>query len=336
VTIFYPDVSNNNWSSSQDLYNFLAQLGPQGFAGVCHKISEGNYYDDPYGSECQQWCADNKVPFIGYHYVTENDPAEQAQNWLDSGGGTVAMFDFEANSGDMDNFWAVANAFNAAGVNVQMGYIPNWYWSEVGGGDLSQVPVLVSSAYPIGSTSGFASSLYDQCDGDDGEGWDTYGGAEPTCWQFTDNASVSPFTGIDCNAYRGTDDLATVFGQTAPAPPAPPAPPTPPAPTDNGDGPLSALSDAQQIDVYNLLVVGVQQLTGPFDPPVALLQGGTINEFGNGWPQLGQNGQGQNLTLVDAVAAIETGVGSLGNVIGLILQTLSGAPKPSAETPETK
>jgi hypothetical protein len=32
---------------------------------------------------------------------------------------------------------------------------------------------------------------------------------------------------------------------------------------------------------------------------------------GAGWPQLGQNGQGRNLTPVDAIAAIKTDVESL-------------------------
>ncbi|WP_343577784.1 hypothetical protein [Mycobacterium sp.] len=48
MTLFYPDCSNNNWSSTQDAINFLEKLVPEGFHGICHKVSEGSYYEDPY------------------------------------------------------------------------------------------------------------------------------------------------------------------------------------------------------------------------------------------------------------------------------------------------
>jgi hypothetical protein len=224
VTLFYPDVSNNNWSSDADAQDFVAQLVPQGFAGVVHKFSEGNYYEDPYGPVVQAAAATAGLPFLGYHYVTEDDPSEQAQTWLDAGGGNVCMFDWEANGGDLSNYFAVASTFEAAGITVQVGYCPNWYWSEVGGGDLSSIPTLISSAYPAGSDADYASVLYyDDCGGDSGEGWDSYGDADLTCWQFTDNATIAPFTGIDCNAYKGTD-LAAAFGITTPAPTPTPTP----------------------------------------------------------------------------------------------------------------
>ena len=43
MTLYYPDLSNNNWRSGQDLISFLAEMPKEGFAGVCHKVSEGNY-----------------------------------------------------------------------------------------------------------------------------------------------------------------------------------------------------------------------------------------------------------------------------------------------------
>ncbi len=201
TTVFWPDVSNNQWSRTQDAINFCAQLTAQGFAAVCHKVSEGAYFQDRFWQPVKDWCDHNDLMCFGYHYVTEDDPAAQAAMWNANNGGPLAMFDFESNSGDMNNFWNVANAFNAAGVQVQEGYCPNWYWNSVGGGDLSKIPFLISSAYPGGS--GYASDIYNQAGGDAGEGWNSYGGATPLGWQFTDKALIAGLT-VDCNAFRGT------------------------------------------------------------------------------------------------------------------------------------
>lgn len=224
MTLFYTDTSNNNWSSDQQLIDYLSQQIPQGFAGVAHKMSEGNYYQDPYGKVAQSWCAANGVPFIGYHYVTTDDPGTQAQCWRNAGGGNEAMMDWEANGGGLTNLYNVLNAFNAAGINGQISYAPQWYYTQSGGGDLSQAGFLCSSAYPGGS--GYASVIYENVGGDAGEGWASYGNATPVAWQFTDSALVAGIT-VDCNAYRGAD-LNVLFGIAA-VPPTPPVV-TPPAP----------------------------------------------------------------------------------------------------------
>ncbi|MBV8292655.1 MAG: hypothetical protein JOY55_12750 [Mycobacterium sp.] len=225
MTLFYPDCSNNNWSSTQDLIDFLSQLQPEGFSGMCHKVSQGNYFQDAYWPPCQQWCQQNNLPCIGYHYVTTDDPGAQAQNWLATGGGTNAMFDWESGGGDLDNFWNVVNAFNAVNVNVQIGYCPNWYLNGAGGGgDLSSFAangiLLVSSAYPDGT--GYASTIYNAGGGNSGEGWNSYNGGTPSAWQFTDKANIAGQGDVDCNAYRGTD-ITVLFG-TTPPPAAPKAP----------------------------------------------------------------------------------------------------------------
>ncbi len=214
MTLFYPDCSNNNWSSDQDAITFLEQLVPEGFSGMCHKVSEGNYYEDPYWPTVKQWCQQNNMPLIGYHYVTTDDPASQAQTWLGNGGGTQAMLDWEANGGDRANLISVVDAFNDAGVNIQLGYYPQWYWDQEGGGSLSDLANgLVSSAYAGGT--GYASTLYTQSGGNSGDGWDPYGGVTPMAWQFTESANIDGYI-VDCNAYLGSD-IGVLFG-TAPAP----------------------------------------------------------------------------------------------------------------------
>lgn len=226
MALFYPDLSNNNWRSAQDLINFLSQLRPENFSGMCHKVTEGSNYTDPYWAECRRWCTSNGLPLIGYHYVTTDDPSAQAQNWVNAGGGSNAMLDIEANSGGIDNFWAVTNAFNAVGVNVQLWYLPHWYWNQIGSPDLSDLAsngiLLVSSAYPGGT--GVASSIYQGGEGDTGEGWASYGGATPSAWQFTDAATVAGLS-VDCNAYLGSD-IGVLFGTTTAPTPPPPSVPT--------------------------------------------------------------------------------------------------------------
>lgn len=218
MTLFYPDCSNNNWSATQDAINFLQQLVPEGFSGICHKVSEGNYYEDPYWPAIQQWCAADDLPLIGYHYVTADDPASQARTWLANNGGPSAMLDWELNGGDLTNLTAVVDAFNTAGITVQLGYYPQWYWNEMGGGDVSGLAnALVSSGYPDGT--GYASTIYASSGGDTGQGWAPYGNTIPAAWQYTDRADVAGFT-VDCNAYLGAD-LTVLFGVTPAIAPVP-------------------------------------------------------------------------------------------------------------------
>ena len=214
MTLFYPDCSNNNWSSAQDAISFLEQLVPEGFSGMCHKVSEGSYYEDPYWPTVKRWCRQNNLPLIGYHYVTTDDPASQAQTWLGNDGGPQAMLDWEEHGGDRANLISVVDAFNNAGVTVQLGYYPHWYWNRQGGGNLSDLAnFVVSSTYS--TITGYASVLYAQSGGGSGAGWAPYGGVTPAAWQFTERAAIAGHV-VDCNAYLGSN-IAVLFG-AAPAP----------------------------------------------------------------------------------------------------------------------
>lgn len=218
VTLFYPDCSNNNWSSTQDAIDFLTQLRPEGFSGMCHKVSEGNYYEDPYWPPVKAWCDRHHLPLIGYHYVTTDDPGAQARTWVASHGGSVAMLDWEAGGGDLANLTAVVDAFNTAGVTVQLGYYPHWYWQQQGGGVLAGLATyLVSSGYPDGG--GYASTIYADSGGNTGAGWAPYGGATPAAWQFTNQARIAGHA-VDCNAYQG-DNIRVLFGTTLTRTPTP-------------------------------------------------------------------------------------------------------------------
>lgn len=218
VTLYGPDLSNNNWSSTAEIAGWLDQtFHKEGFTWMEHKVSEGSYFADAYWPTVRDWCNANNVPVIGYHYVTTDDPHQQAQKFVSNGGGANAMLDFEQNSGNISNFWNVVNAFNAAGVNIALSYIPHWYWQQIGSPDLSQVPGLISSNYVNGS--GYASVLYP---GDSGAGWAAYGGATPAIWQFTSQALIAGKS-VDANAFKGSvDDLVRLLGGTPPVNPPPP------------------------------------------------------------------------------------------------------------------
>lgn len=246
VTLFGPDLSNNNWTSAAEINTWLDDcFHREGYSWMEHKVSEGNYYADPYWPTVQAWCESNGVPCIGYHYVTTNDPAAQAAQFVNNGGGPNAMLDFEANSGDITNFWDVVNAFNAAGVNIALSYIPHWYWQQIGSPDLSQVPGLISSSYY--ETGTYGSVEYEDAGGDNGAGWNPYGGATPVIWQFTDGALIDGKS-VDANAFKGSlTDLQTLLGS---------------------GGPVT------QPD-YSILAY--EQLAGPRQ----------ADGYGHGWPQLG-------------------------------------------------
>jgi len=301
ATLFGPDVSNNNWSSTAQVVQFVNSLPGQGFSWVEAKCTQGAGYQDPYWQATLHACQAINVPCVGYHFVTTDDPVAQAQNFVANNGGSTAMLDFEAGAGDITNFWAVANAFNSAGVTVVLSYIPNWYWQEIGSPDLSNVPGLISSAYPS-TAQGYASDLYTSGGGDSGEGWAPYGGATPVMWQFTDAANIGGFI-VDCNAFQGTStQLGQLLNPTAPAAPTP----TP--------GAFMALSDQQQADMYNA-VMGIASLISDVDTQ---LRGPNFA----GWPQLGENAAAEHLTIVDALSVTESTTGSIGAAVAKILQIL--------------
>ncbi|MEZ0051118.1 lysozyme [Mycobacterium sp. MAA66] len=272
MTLYGPDTSNNNFSSVSAAIAFVSQLPGQGFSWIEQKVSEGNYYQDPYWPVISQWCRRNSFPCIGYHYVTTDEPATQAQTWLANHGGSYAMLDFEANSGDIHNFWAVVDAFNNAGVHISLSYIPHWYWQQIGSPDLSQVPGLIASNYVSGT--GYASNLYPG--NDNPNYWFGYGGATPQLLQFTDAAQIGTLT-VDCNAFAGTLDQLIALLQGG---------------SMTGPDPTTA--------TLNQILAIVQDIQ-------AQLRGPNLN----GWPQLGQNSHGQNLTLVDAVAELTTEVNDI-------------------------
>lgn len=93
-------------------------------------------------------------------------------------------------------------------------------------------------------------------------GWESYGGAPVAIYQFTESAAVAGFV-LDANVFRGSEtDLAALFGVE------------------------DELSEA--VDLLR-------------DVRLQLCGSAEVGQY-PGWPQLGQNDKGENMTLVDAIA----------------------------------
>ncbi|TDH56706.1 hypothetical protein E2F47_06135 [Mycobacterium eburneum] len=250
VTLYGPDLSNNNWNSTSEIAGWLDDcFEREGYSWMEHKVSQGSGYRDPFWPTVRDWCAANDVPCIGYHYVDTSNPATQAECFKANGGGSSVMLDFEDGSGDITNFWAVVNAFNAAGITVRLSYLPHWYWQNIGSPDLAGVPGLVSSSYY--ETGTYGSIEYADAGGDAGPGWASYGGATPVIWQFSDGAVIDGKS-VDANAFKGQlADLQALLGGTVTAPQ--PNPPAIPKPADE---------PTQESEVWDQLLIRWDQLGG--------------------------------------------------------------------------
>lgn len=196
MTIFGIDISNNNGSDID-----LSQVAAEGFTFVFCKVSEGNYFQDATWPHYRDAAKSAGLLVVGYHYaIASCDPASQVETFKGNGGGSVVMLDFEANSGGINDYWALVNAFKAAGIAVVLSYLPRWYMQQIGSPDLATIPNVISSSYVTGS--GFAIALYP---GDDSDYWAPYCGTTPTILQFSSSASVAGHT-VDVNAFRGSRD----------------------------------------------------------------------------------------------------------------------------------
>lgn len=185
MTIFYPDYSS-----------YQGQADTTGVPAIVAKATEGNYYKDADYVWYRTQAAKQGVPFSGYHFLKgEIDPAQQALYYFNFAGKTPCMLDVETEGSSrpsIDQVIAFIEALERLGGRVWGAYIPKWYW-ELVGGDLGRLTahgvVLISSNYTSYSESG--------------PGWNSYGGATPTMWQYTSGYKLNG-TSVDYNAFKGT------------------------------------------------------------------------------------------------------------------------------------
>lgn len=192
MTIFYPDLSNY-----QAGYTI-----PSDTPAVVAKATEGTYYLDSSFHNFQHQATVMGIPFSGYHFLkSESTPQEQAQYYYNFAGKIPCMLDVETSGSSrptVEQTIEFIQALQSLGGRVWGVYLPQWYWGDIGG-DLSRLvtagAVLISSYYVSYS--------------DSGPGWNGYGGATPTMWQYTS-------TPIDMNAFKGTPaQLAAIINGTS-------------------------------------------------------------------------------------------------------------------------
>jgi hypothetical protein len=183
MTIFFPDLSH-----------YVSGVPLTGVVALITKATQGTSYVDPTYADYRDKAHVLGIPFAGYHYVTTDDPTEQARHAFAIIGRDVpAMWDVEAGSGSIANLLAVHDAYTTLGGRATLAYVPQWYWGQIGRPDLRPLTArglaLISSAYTAYSDAGI--------------GWKPYGGITPDIWQYT---SSGPLNGhrVDMNAFRGT------------------------------------------------------------------------------------------------------------------------------------
>ena len=185
-----------------------------------------------------------------------------------------------------DDVWAAKRELEKRGYHVAGIYSGAWYWENMPGGEPSMDGLghLWVSNYGR-NRKGAPRDTYAADGGDNHRGW-TYplGDRRADILQFGSEGTVADWHPVDVNAFRGTrDELARIFH-----------PNNKEADMTTNDTKLLA-SDAARDAADNRM-----QLRGPGDA---------------GWPQLGQNQDGQNLTLVDAVAAIRNDLAAMSRKI---------------------
>ena len=103
-------------------------------------------------------------------------------------------------------------------------------------------------------------------------------------WQYGSNAQVAGYS-VDINAYRGTKAQLRALFSGKPAPDEEP-------------------TEEEMNKLYRQITAFISGYLGPQIDAIQEIWRQLRGPSGNGWEQLGQNERGQNLTLVDAVAAI--------------------------------
>lgn len=213
MTVYLADISSYEHG--------LAVADLRDCVGILAKATEGTYYTDAdYDGWRQQAAAAGKL-LVAYHFISGEDPGAQAAHLASHIGDLTipVMLDWEPEGNyapTLAQLLAVADAVNAHGMRVRLGYVPRWYWQKIGSPDLtgliSRDIGMISSSYPGGS--GTAAQLYP---GDfSAAGWAPYGGVTPLLYQFTNQASDGGQL-LDMNAFKGTAaDLAADLGAPNP------------------------------------------------------------------------------------------------------------------------
>lgn len=215
-----------------------------------------------------------------------------------------------------DDVWSAKRELESRGYHVPGIYSGAWYWEMMPGGEPSMDGLghLWVSSYGR-NLHGSPRDVYAAEGGDTHQGWGyPLGDRTPDILQYGSNGQVAGFT-VDINAFRGSrDQLARIFN--------------PNTATEeeftvaeidrlithinNKAEEIKRYIDVRVTDPIGSDVKDIrQQLTGGRDKIIR--EDGTVDLPASypGWEQLGENADGQHLTVTDGIAALRHDVAEL-------------------------
>ena len=293
-TIFGVDVSEHQDGMS------LKQAKREGIDFAILRLCDGTYRDRTFRSHLAD--AENAGLLVStYWYLrapSEGSTIAQQVDVIDQQMGgrrdLGVWIDVESVAGDRKlltgaDVWAAKRELEKRGYHVPGIYSGAWYWEQMPGGEPSMdgLGYLWVSSYGRNLT-GAPRDLYDGDGGDGHAGWNyPLGNRKPDILQYGSNATVAGHI-VDINAYRGTrDQLATIF---------------------NGTQPKEEITVSEADRIIRHITDYISGFVGPIgsdtkDVRQQLTGGRDAGDY-RGWPQLGKDGQGRDLTVTDAIAAI--------------------------------
>ncbi len=279
ATLFGVDVSEHQDGMS------LAAAKREGIEYAIIRTTDGTYKDRCYRSHLEDAESAGLIT-AAYHYLRNPSEgttiAQQVQAALEVMGDLKRpiWLDCETPAGlHVDHIREAKREFERRGVRVigAYSYVPYWKGrispDEPDSHEFGAFWVAAHGSNRTGAPAG----IYP---GNGASQWDyPLGNQKPTLWQYGSNAQVAGYS-VDINAYRGTRDqlCALFYGNQE-----------------------SHKGEEMTTKFFT------DFLTGYLGPQIKAIQEiwtQLRGPGGKGWAQLGQNAQGQNLTPVDALAAI--------------------------------
>lgn len=268
----------------------LKQAKREGVEFAIIRTTDGTYKDSCYRSHLEDAESAGLVT-AAYHYLRNpsegTSVAQQVQASLEVMGDKKRpmWIDVETTAGlHVDHIRQCKREFEKHGVRVIgcYSYVPYWEGSiaphEPDSHEFGAFWVAAYGQNPYGKPR-------DIYPGDQHQQWDyPLGNQKPVMWQYGSNAQVAGYS-VDINAYRGSKAQLRALFSGKPASEEEP-------------------SEEEMNKLYKQLTAFISGYLGPQIDAIQEIWRQLRGPSGNGWEQLGQNERGQNLTLVDAVAAI--------------------------------
>ena len=313
MTIFGVDVSEHQDGMS------LAQAKREGMDFAILRLCDGTYRDRVFASHLDDaesagllvstyWYL--RAPSEGSTIAQQVDVIDQQMGGRRDLGVWIDVESVDRNGRALltgADVWAAKQELERRGYHVPGIYSGAWYWEKMPGGEPSMdgLGALWLASYGANRAGGYR-EIYP---GDSSPRWEyPLGNRKPDLLQYGSNATVAGRT-VDINAYKGTrNQLATIF---------------------NGTQPQEEITVSEADRIITHITDYISGFVGPIGSDTKdirqQLTGGRDAGDYRGWPQLGKNDKGQNLTLVDAIAAIRVQLADLAREQQEIKALLKGA-----------